>query len=254
MYDGELIHQETDEYGEIEVIDYQQRIRSLHFGNKTQQSAMQLSNPFLLIHKYTQAMMLPTYWIYPKNVLVLGLGAGSIVKYLYNYFQDTCIDAVELRKKVIDIASKYFLLPDQDERLNIYNKSINEWINDPQRDKHKKYDLIIIDMFLTSKDGDDIEIDIAQSLNKIYELLSESGVAAFNHLGTGVYNTYTAYNAIKQLFYSNLYNINIDSVNNVLLAMRSPASLKIDLHCLHEYESKYMLPYSQYIKQLNKVF
>jgi spermidine synthase len=253
MYEGELIHRETDEYGKIEVIDYQKSIRSLHFGNKTQQSAMQLSNPFLLIHKYTQAMMLPTYWIYPKNVLVLGLGAGSIVKYLYNYFQNTCIDAVELRQKVIDISSKYFLLPDQDERLNIYNKSVHEWINDPQRNKHKKYDLIIVDMFLTSKNGDDIEIDIAHSLNEIYELVSEAGVVAFNHLGTDIY-TYTAYNAIKKLFHSNLYNINIDSVNNVLLAMRSPTPLKINLHCLYENESKYMLPYSQYIKQLNKVY
>jgi len=51
VYGGELIYQKTDQYGKIEVVDHQQKIRSLHFGNITQQSAMLLNNPFLLVHQ-----------------------------------------------------------------------------------------------------------------------------------------------------------------------------------------------------------
>ena len=86
MLGGELIHQTSDEYGSIEVIDYMQKIRGLHFGNKTQQSASLLCNPYFLIHKYAQAMTLPICRLNVKRVLVIGLGAGSIVKYFYNYF------------------------------------------------------------------------------------------------------------------------------------------------------------------------
>ena len=35
-------------------------------------------NPNLLVHKYTQAMLTPLCWRLPENVLVLGVGGGSM--------------------------------------------------------------------------------------------------------------------------------------------------------------------------------
>ena len=150
MHGGELIHQTSDEFGSIEVIEFQQKIRSLHFGNKTQQSAMLLNHPYILIHKYAQAMMLPLCWTNASKVLVLGLGSGSIVKYLYNYFQHLKIDAIELRPAVIELASEYFLLPECDERFKIFNESAFDWLDRQQENtlsENEKYDLIIVDMF-----------------------------------------------------------------------------------------------------------
>ena len=250
IYGGELIHQVTDEYGKIEVVDHQQKIRSLHFGNKTQQSAMLLNNPFLLIHQYTQAMLLPTCWLIPKNVLVLGLGSGSIVKYLYNYFRDTSIDAVELREKVIDIASEYFLLPDQDERLSIFNDSAFEWLD--LYDSDKKYDLIIVDMFLTSKQGKNQTIDVSKYIKMIYDMLDDNGVVTFNHLGDNIYS-YPPYHNVSKTFLKNLFMIDIEATNSILYAARGHIPTYLSPQMIRDCELEFMLPYNNYFNKLNKI-
>jgi len=102
-------------------------------------------------------MMLPLCWLEPKRILVLGLGAGSIVKFLLSTFENVIIDAVELREAVYNIATQYFSLPEQDERLNVFIHSAQDWIN---KEHSRQYDLVIVDVFLTSETGEDQTIDI----------------------------------------------------------------------------------------------
>lgn len=257
MYGGELIHQSSDEFGSIEVVELQQKIRSLHFGNKTQQSAMLLNQPYILIHKYAQAMVVPLCWTTPRKVLVLGLGSGSIVKYLYNYFQDLKIDAVELRPAVIQIASEYFLLPDCDERFNIFNESAFDWINRQEEKKtneNEKYDLIIVDMFLTSRNGKDITVDTSSNIKKLTNLLSENGVIAFNQLGQNI-TGYSAFDALLSVYLTHqLYSINIDSANNILFASRSTIPSNINDETFQYFEKNYSSPYKYYFENLFPVF
>jgi len=218
MLGGELVHQTSDEYGSIEVIDYMQQFRSLHFGNATQQSASLLCNPYFLVHKYAQAMTLPLCWLKAQRVLVLGLGAGSIVKYLYNYFPDLIIDAVELRPKVTDVAIEYFLLPEPDKRFNVYHGAAEEWL---LKKAHCQYDLIIVDVFMTSNSGKDITIDISNAFSKISQLLTESGVAVFNYLGPDALS-YPGYDDLCQFFKQPIKYIDVESTNSIILASKSP--------------------------------
>jgi len=250
MYGGELIHQTTDNFGSIEVVDFQQDFRSLHFGNHTQQSAMLLANPFILVHKYTQAMMLPLCWIKPRRVLVLGLGSGSIVKYLYNFFQDVSIDAVELRADVINIARDYFLLPDCDDRLNIYQQSAVEWLTN--YDSVEKYDLIIVDMFLTTSSGIDTTENTSSYIDYINSLLSEDGAAVFNHLGSDVFSN-SSFDALSNLFSNQLFSINIDLVNVILIASKGAVPVEISDNELYEMQAKYSLPYQLYYDLMHSV-
>jgi len=250
MYGGELIYQTKDKYGSIEVVDHQQAIRSLHFGNKTQQSAMLLANPYVLIHKYAQAMLLPTCFIKLKNVLILGLGAGSLVKHLYNYFPDVNIVAVELREKVIELASEYFLLPDTDDRFSLFNQSASEWLLN--HESTTKYDLIIVDMFLTSESAKDICIDPKDHIAIIHNLLSENGIATFNHLGNNVYS-YSSYHDISSAFSHNLFSIDIESTNTILLASRGLIRSECSREYLDNLEKDYVLPYTNYFNKLIRV-
>ncbi|VAW65902.1 hypothetical protein MNBD_GAMMA09-213 [hydrothermal vent metagenome] len=249
MYGGELIYKTSDEHGSIEVVDFQQKIRSMHFGNKTQQSAMLLSNPFILIHKYSQAMMLPLSWINPQRVLMLGLGSGSIVKYLYNYYPELIIDTVELRQKVIELATDYFLLPEDNERFYIYNESAFDWLN---AQAQTKYDIIFVDMFLTSSTGKDITISVSTYIEKIYHLLNDNGVVVFNQLGDNVLS-YPGISRLSELFSHQLYSINIESVNNILIATRGLIPESIDTGEFHNIEIDYMLPYRSYFNRLTPV-
>lgn len=218
MLGGELIYQTSDDYGRIDVIDYMQQIRTLQFGNDIQQSACLLCKPNFLIHNYAQAMMLPLCWVNPKRILVLGLGAGSIVKFLLNTLENVIIDAVELRGAVYDIATEYFSLPEQSERLNIFIQSAQSWLDT----KHKhQYDLIIVDIFLTSKTNEDPNINLRSSYQALYHLLTDKGIISINYLNADNKKNYMLAPPLSSLFHQPFYFINVEDINLIFFASKS---------------------------------
>ena len=119
----------------IQVIDNPQT-RHLRFGNTVKQSSMLINYPDALALKYIRTMVQGLVLnSNPKNVLFLGLGAGSLVKYVNKYFDVSRIDVVELLPDVVDISQKYFGL-DESDKINIVtdtainylktNKNINK--------------------------------------------------------------------------------------------------------------------------------
>ena len=116
---GTCISCTSDEHGPIYV--YQNRTnRILSFDGKIQQSCMNLKDVNGLAHGYTQAMMSGLLFVPDvKTATIMGLGAGSMAKNLLNSFPTLNIHAVEHREAVVNIARKYFYLP-ENERLNIH--------------------------------------------------------------------------------------------------------------------------------------
>lgn len=126
----------------IQVID-RKNVRHLRFGNRVKQSSMVKKYPYALALKYirimVQGMVLnPT----PKNILFLGLGAGSLLKYINKYFEIFNIDVVELLPDVVDISKKYFGL-DSSKNINFINENAVTYMET----NDKKYDLIFVDVF-----------------------------------------------------------------------------------------------------------
>jgi len=78
-----------------------------------------------------------------KKVLVLGMGGGSVVKFLLENNTLAQLDTVEIDRKVISIAKEMFGLSPTD-RLRIYAVNAIDYINDSS----EKYDLILIDIFI----------------------------------------------------------------------------------------------------------
>ena len=101
-YPGEtIIHRSRDTYGDL-VVTEGALVRALYFGNEKRQSAMFLQHPGLLVLEYTQAMMLCLLFSRePKRIFSLGLGGGSIAKFLLRACPSAQIDVVELRRSVI---------------------------------------------------------------------------------------------------------------------------------------------------------
>ncbi|MCP4754670.1 MAG: spermidine synthase [Proteobacteria bacterium] len=142
-YRGKLVHQCSDDIGVIEVVDHSSN-RSLHFGSKEKQSSMNLNAPHDLILSYTQTMMAGLLLMRPPgSVLNVGLGGGSIPKFLLHHYPECRIDVVELREKVVDVAFKYFQVPN-DHRLNIFIADAKEFI---RKIRSKTYDMIILDVY-----------------------------------------------------------------------------------------------------------
>jgi spermidine synthase len=107
------------ESGAIAVSE-ERGVRRLHIGGDAIQSAMRLSAPDALELEYTRAMMAfllfcPT----PKDVLMVGLGAGSIPRFMRARMSDARVTVVEINPGVVTAARRYFGLPPEDKHLRI---------------------------------------------------------------------------------------------------------------------------------------
>jgi spermidine synthase len=95
-------------------------IRSLHIGGLAIQSAMRLSAPDQLELHYTRAMM--SFLLFnarPADILMIGLGGGSIAKFVHGRMPDTRMRVVEIRAEVVSAARSFFSLPEDDRRLAV---------------------------------------------------------------------------------------------------------------------------------------
>ncbi len=144
-YGGNLIHQSHDALGSIEVVE-EGPFRSLHFGTEPKQSSMDLHDPLRLTLTYTRAMMAALLFNpAPRRALLLGLGGGSMAKFLLHYFPDCRVDVVEYRESVYKLARGYFQLPD-DPRLSVQIGDAADFVREADA-SWCDYDLLLIDCF-----------------------------------------------------------------------------------------------------------
>jgi spermidine synthase len=95
-------------------------VRSLHIGSDTVQSAMRIARPYDLELAYTRAMM--AFLLFnerPRRVLMIGLGGGSLAKFIYHRFPEVEIEAVEIDPAVVAVARSSFFLPPEDARWRV---------------------------------------------------------------------------------------------------------------------------------------
>lgn len=95
-------------------------IRYLHLGSDTVQSAMRLGVPHELVLSYTRAMMgFLLFHPEPRHVLMIGLGGGSLAKYVLHTFPSASVTVVENNPRVIAAAHAQFMVPRDDPRLSV---------------------------------------------------------------------------------------------------------------------------------------
>jgi len=95
-------------------------IRQLHLGTGAIQSAMRVNRPWDLELAYTRAMMgFLLFKQAPQDVLMVGLGGGSLAKFIRKHRPATHITAVEISPQVVAAARSHFELPGDDEYLKV---------------------------------------------------------------------------------------------------------------------------------------
>lgn len=117
--------------------------RYLSFGNEIEQSCIDMLRPARLCHQYTQVMMLGCLFLEARpQVLLLGLGAGSLAQALLAALPDCRVDAVEQRRQVVELAREWFELP-RDRRLKVHVTDAYDYLDQDPRPA----DLIFADLF-----------------------------------------------------------------------------------------------------------
>jgi spermidine synthase len=112
-------------------------------------------------------------WQKIETVLILGFGAGSISEIIINYSPGCQVDGVEIDEKVIELGRKYFKT-DTNKNLTLHCTPADKYIEEC----HKKYDLIIIDVFLDMVVPQELESE--QFLLRVRDCLKPGGWVIFN--------------------------------------------------------------------------
>lgn len=143
---GDIVHAARDKLGNILVIDYRKH-RVMTFDSVFEQSKVERERPWLPVHEYNRAMLLPVAYSEPETALVLGLGGGVLVSGLMRLLPDVQVQAVELRPRVLEVARSHFGLPDSD-RLNVFCGDARRYVEESQPGC---YDLILTDLYQANR-------------------------------------------------------------------------------------------------------
>ncbi|MFL9941932.1 fused MFS/spermidine synthase [Paraburkholderia graminis] len=119
------------------------RTRSLCFDALGIQSSMRRKDPFELVLSYTRAMMsFQLFHPAPRDILIVGLGGGSLSKYCFHKFPSARVTSVEIDEKVIALREQFFI-PPESERFRIVHADAAGYLSD----KVGFADVILLDGF-----------------------------------------------------------------------------------------------------------
>lgn len=138
------VYREFCENRLVEILDGK-GTRSLYFGGRYLQSRMALHAPHLLLLPYTHYMMFSLLLTRKvERVLLIGLGAGSLVRFLHHHFPTCVIDAVDNSETIIKLAKGYFQLPASN-AVHVHCLDGNHFFEVAA--PKVKYDMILLDAF-----------------------------------------------------------------------------------------------------------
>ncbi|CAG0124373.1 spermidine synthase [Rhodocyclaceae bacterium] len=175
-------------------------VRTLHFGSEWIQGAMRIARPWNLELEYTKEMMAslllregggaaaghpPAYPSrvlreesrFPRRVLLIGLGAASLTKFLYRNYLLSKLTVVEIEPGVVAAARQFFKLPEDPRRLKIVIGDGAEFV----ANSDQTWDLILVDGFdANARTG---ALDTLPFYQAVRAHLSNDGMMAVNILG-----------------------------------------------------------------------
>jgi spermidine synthase len=170
-----IVHAEDTRYHRLAVVE-DADTRYLRFDNSLQ-SAMYLDDPFRTRFRYTDLFHLGVaYNPSARRVLYVGLGAGSSEKRLWRDFPRLSLTVVELDPVVVEVARRWFALPDSP-RLRVE-------VGDGRRflaDHRQQWDVVVVDAFFA--DAIPAHLVTAEFLSLLRSRLAPGGVVVTNVIG-----------------------------------------------------------------------
>jgi spermidine synthase len=152
-------------------------VRSLHLGGDAIQSSIRLDRPDELALDYTRAMMaFLLFQPLPREVLMIGLGGGSMARYIHQRMPQTRTTVVEINAKVLAAARSMFHFPADDARLNVAIADGADYV----REHAESADVLLVDGF---DDGKQPAALCTQAFyDAAYAALRVGGVMAVNFM------------------------------------------------------------------------
>ncbi len=116
--------------------------RYLTFDNNIIQTKMDLKQKHKLLLEYLNAMVKALYFVKdPKDILLIGLGGGSLIHYLQHYYPHSHITVIEKEDVIIECAQNYFDINKSNHRLKIIAQDVFNYI----QNSNDKFDVVLVD-------------------------------------------------------------------------------------------------------------
>ncbi len=175
---GKKLHRSVSEAGQVEIGEID-GIRSMYIDTNTIQSSMRVKAPFELVLAYSRGMMaLLLFLEEAQESLMIGLGGGSIPKFIWKNCPTIKQTVVEINPKIIHIARTHFFVPENDERLNILEADGLAYL----KEHPNSTQILLMDAY----DGKGLPPDFCSQdfFDDCAEVLKDDGVFAINLWGS----------------------------------------------------------------------
>jgi len=234
---AKIIHKERSLYRNIAVTqDNGERclLFTIKRKSKSRQSCVDLDDPKRLVFRYAQVSMTSfALQANPKDILVVGLGGGTLPLTYNSLLPEANITAIEIDESVSKVARDYFGFKTSD-KIKLVEKDARVYVKRAQRKEHK-FDLIVLDAF----NGDYIpeHLMTKEFLEEVQSLLSDDGVLVANTFSSS--KLYDHESATYAAVFGDFYNLKIPRGNRIIIASNKEL---LSLNKLIENSQKLKLP------------
>jgi spermidine synthase len=160
----------------IQIVE-EDGVRYLHIGGEAIQSGLRIEEPDRLELDYVRAMM--AFLLLcprPRDLLMVGLGGGSMARFVHQRMPQTRVSVVEINPEVVAVAREFFHFPQDDDRLEVVVADGAEVV--PRRPGAA--DVLVVDGF---EDGETPEALCTQAFyDAAFASLRDGGVMVVNFM------------------------------------------------------------------------
>ncbi|XOV81570.1 MAG: spermidine synthase [bacterium] len=212
------------------------------------QSCIDPRRPKEMVFAYTRMSMASLLFVQqPSNILVIGLGGGTLPTAFHQLYPDAHIDTVEIDAAVVKVAEEFFGFRRAD-NLKVYTADARVWTKRALT-RERRYDLIILDAF----NGEYIpeHLMTKEYLEENRQLLSPDGTLIANTFAQS--HLYHAESATYASVFGGFINFRIpESTNRVIIVPGEKLSEDV-LIARAETLTAPLRPYSVPIKRYAKI-
>ena len=151
-----------------------QNTRALHFSLDEIQSRMRIADPHALDLEYTRTMMAFLLFVpEPQDIVMIGLGGGSLAKFCHRQLKTSRIQVVEINPHVIALRDAFQVPPD-DERFAVVAGDGAQFV----RRGASRCDVLLVDGF--DSDGLPSRLCSQRFYDDCHALLQPQGIMVAN--------------------------------------------------------------------------
>ncbi len=178
LFSKKRIHKSVNDTGCVNVSEVN-GVRTLHLGSDSVQSAMRIGQPYQLELEYSRCMMgFLLFNPQPRHIVSIGLGGGSLAKFIHHSLPGATSLSVEINPEVVAAARAYFHLPDEDERFQLLIGDGAQYV----AEHPDSCDVLLVDGFNSHSQAD--ELASQAFYDRCAQALGDNGMLSVNLWGT----------------------------------------------------------------------